>query len=97
VTIICDTDLMVTGVCAPIAREGRVMPQFLAGGGDNGMSAVHVCDTSLAGRTTTNLVQMNTPLPFAPLWGVLSGRLPLRPFALAPVRQSRIVHRRSAL
>jgi hypothetical protein len=33
VTIVCDTELMVVCVCAPCAREGRVMPQILDGGG----------------------------------------------------------------
>src|SRR5215208_6880845 len=38
----------------------------------------------------------NPPLPWALLWGDLPGHLPPRTFALAPVRQSRIVHWRSA-
>jgi hypothetical protein len=38
VTIVCNTEPMVVGVCAPVTREGGVMPQFFDGAVAGGMS-----------------------------------------------------------
>lgn len=57
-TIVCDTEPMVIGVCAPVAREGSVMPEFFDGGGHDGMCTRPFYDARSSCCTMTDLVQV---------------------------------------